>query len=705
MPIRSSLPFLGFLAAAWLCGCATTGDAERPTGPVVKQLEIDGTKKLDEDEIKKKILTAEKSWWRFWEDAPRYEPNAWLADLRRIERYYQANGFYDAKVISDAVKPLPGNTVALSVRVEEGESTTISRIDVTGLEGLSKSHQKTTLEDLPLKVGDVFLEENWSGVKEHMTLQLRELGYAEALVKGEVFVDVDKRQAAITLQAEPGIRYKFGNIFVATDPNPKVRAARIIEQAQGAVKQGDWYSESALSEAQSRVFQMNVFGAVKVNRGAPDPVSGTVPVVVDVREAPFHTVRAGGGVGIDQTHNEGRLLAEYTDRNFLGGLRRFTVRGRVGYAFLPSALAVIQKSANAQSPSPIFSTLVEFEQPRFLFRDVRAQGTLEVARGVEPAYRYFSGRTRLGAIWQPHPSFSVFPSYNLEAYFIDSGSAILDQGASPSLRSNCSRCFLSYLEQTVEWDRRNDRQDPRRGFYAAISVQEGGGPLGGSFNYIRILPDVRYYAPFFEERLIIATRLRAGTLITSDESSPVVARFFSGGPGMRGFNNRRLSPMQARVNIDPAPTLDSAGNLVFPEQFRASVDTVPVGGNALFEGTVEARYAVTESLVLAVFYDTGTVTTVGFNPGNIAQNLQHAIGVGFRYRTLIGPIRVDFARRLNIGPPLPVAPANLSGLPIRLSQEYPRYSGCFGIGETHDPSISGAPESPCAFHLSIGEAF
>lgn len=693
------------LICALLCGCATTGDAERPTGPTVTALEIEGTDKLDEGDIKKKILTTEKSWWQFWENPPPYEPNAWLADLRRIERYYQAHGFYDAKILSDEVKPLSSDSVSLRVRVQEGEPTKISRIDVRGLEALSADHRERALEDLPIKVSDIFLEENWLGVKGQVRTQMHELGYAEAEVTGEVFVDLGKREAAIELEIVPGRRYKFGNIFVATDPNPKVRAARIIEQAQGAIKKGDWYSESALAEAQSRVFKMNVFGAVKVNRGAPDPAAGTVPVVVDVREAPFHTVRAGGGVGVDQTHNEGRLLAEYTDRNFFGGLRRFTVRGRVGYAFLPSVFAVINKSANAQPPSPIFSTLVEFEQPRFLFRDVRAQGTAEIERGVEPAYRYYAGRLRLGAIWQPHPSFSVFPSYNLEAYFIDSGSAILDQSTSPSLRSNCSRCLLSYLEQTVEWDRRNDRLDPRRGYYLAISIQEGGGPLGGSFNYIRVLPDARYYAPFFDERLIIATRLRLGTLLTTDESSPVVARFFSGGPGMRGFNNRRLSPLQARVRVDPAPTVDASGNLVFPEKFRASVDTVPVGGNGLFEGTVEARYAVTENVVFALFYDTGFVTSAGFDVGSVAQNLQHALGFGFRYRTLIGPVRVDFARRLNIGPPLPVAPADLGNLPIRLSQEYPRYSGCFGIGERNDGTIAGAPESPCTFHLSIGEAF
>jgi hypothetical protein len=60
------------------------------------------------------------------------------------------------------------------------------------------------------------------------------------------------------------------------------------------VKQGAWYSETALLDAQSRVFKMGVFGAVKVNRGAPDRASLTVPVVVDVREAPIERITATG---------------------------------------------------------------------------------------------------------------------------------------------------------------------------------------------------------------------------------------------------------------------------------------------------------------------------------------------------------------------------------------------------------------------------
>ena len=113
------------------------------------------------------------------------------------------------------------------------------------------------------------------------------------------------------LQVKPGPRYRFGNIFVATDANPQVAPAAHHRAGAGrGSRKGDWYSETALAEAQARVFRMGVFGAVKVNRGAPDREAGTVPVVVDVREAPFRSMRLGGGVGLDSARQEGRVLGE-----------------------------------------------------------------------------------------------------------------------------------------------------------------------------------------------------------------------------------------------------------------------------------------------------------------------------------------------------------------------------------------------------------
>jgi translocation and assembly module TamA len=691
-------------------GCAhANGETAPPEGPVVKDISIDGTKRLDEDDIKKKILTTETPWWgQIWpfHEVHYFDPNAWQADLRRIERYYQAQGYYQAQVLRQEISPEGEDAVRLRVEVTEGQPTHIAGVDIRGLESLPSDHQDAALKNLPLHPGAVFHEEDWAGLKQKIQSALREQGYAEAKVEGEVRVDVVTRQADVALEIDPGQRYRFGTIFVTQDDRPKVPSRRIIEQAQGAIHPADWYSESALSEAQARVFKMGVFGGVKVNRGAPNRAAATVPVVVDVREAPFHTQKLGGGIGVDQTRNEGRVLGEYTDRNFLGGLRRFTVRAKVGYAFIPGIFAVLSpRETQTQQARPgwTLDALAEIEQPRLIARDFRGQLTIGAEKRLEQAFEYISGRAKVGVIWQPIPELSVFPSLNYELYRL---SGVLTQSTSvgsqglgclPDELGSCN-VALSYGEVQVEYDRRDDRSEPRNGYYAALSVQAGGKIMLGDFNYLRVQPDVRVYKTFQPlDRFTLAAKLKLGTLVplAGTPESPIVARFSSGGANsMRGFDNRRLSPMLL------VPTSDSTGGFAATPLGLERAETIPIGGNGLFESSVEARYRFTDSLTAAVFLDMGFVSPGSFDfgdPAFIPRNTLMAVGIGARYLTPVGPIRIDIAHRLDVGAPLP-----LFGPPSLVPVSHP---GCFGIFPTRNPSYAGAPEGQCAFHLSIGEAF
>jgi translocation and assembly module TamA len=692
---RGALTLAVFALA--LGGCAATNASLSPedeaVGPIIDELELVGVKQVDSGDLKKHILTSAS----FLEGLPwvgetqRFDPNTWQADLRRVERYYQARGFYQARVEGDEVIPTGKDNVKLRVRIDEGAPTLLSELRVEGLDALPADLREKVLAKLPLALGKVFLEEHWLEEKAQLAQRLREGGYAEAAVTGEVQVDLATRTAKVRLVAAPGVRYRFGKVVVATDANAQVAAARIIERVSGAATPGDWYNEAALAEAQARVFQFGVFSAVKVNRGAPDREEGTVPIVVDVREAPFHSRRIGVGLGIEQTRQEARVTGEYTDRNFFGGLRRYTLRGKVGYAFLPDVLAVANGSASSKS-GVIADLTNEFEQPWLLGPDVSLQASLELKSGLEPAYNFQGGGVRLGVPWRPRRDLTVFPSYNFDLYFL-SGPALLG-GQSPAVTFGCpSPCIVSYLEQTIEYDRRDDRTEPRSGYYLALSLQEGGGPLQGAFTYLKIQPDVRGYVSFGEDRLTtVAARLKLGTLLAQGGQSPIVSRFFSGGAQMRGFNTRRLSPLMAVANAEDG--------LAATTGLRPGA-TLPVGGDGLFEASVELRQRVFGDFVVAVFADSGFVTSSSLSFTSLdyyARNLLLAAGFGLRYLTAFGPIRLDLAHRLPLGPPLPV------GMPANGGVDYPTYGSCFGLGSA-PAGYAGSPEGLCSFHLSIGEAF
>ncbi len=706
MSNRASV-WLALIALLW--GCSTA--RQKPDEPEVKSLHIEGTHQVSEGSIKDKILTEATSWLPF-SGKKYFDPNAWQVDLRRIQRFYQAEGFYQAKVVENVITPKPPDGVELTVKVQEGKPTRINRLEVEGIDALPADHRKQVLSEIKIKVGDVLKEDEWEALKGQLQSKLHELGYAEASVGGEIFVDVERALANGRLNVDPGQRYRFGDIVVATGPRPRVPTAWIKDQAEGAIKKGNWFSESALAEAQNSLFKMGVFGGVKVTPAAPNRQEGTLPVVVDVREAPFHSLRLGGGIGVDQIRNELHLLSEYTDRDFLGGLRRLTLRARVGWAFIPNLYSVLANiTADAPNNGPIYKLLAQLEQPRFFNRNLRLYTSIDSEKGLEQAYSFIGARARVGVIWQPHPALTVFPTYNIEIDWLSSGQATLidSNGAvssSPALLFGCpnQRCQLSYLEQQITWDRRDDRLEPQRGYYLSISFQEGGGPLGGTFRYLRVEPDARFYASFFKgQRLTLAARVHFGSLFPAHgQTSPIVSRFYAGGAASeRGFNYRRLSPLFAAGTSTTAPHNGFINTIGAPDGI-----TVPIGGNGLAEGSFEIRYNITGNLLLAAFWDMGFVTVENLVDGWRHQanyffgNMQYAVGLGLRYRTIVGPIRLDIARRLPIGPPLTIVN---QPIPVNLP---PPDTTCFGIGFLGGKGTrAGSPESVCAFHISIGEAF
>ena len=130
----------------------------------------------------------------------------------------------------------------------------------------------------------------------------------------------------------------------------------------------------------------------------------------------------------------------------------------------------------------------------------------------------------------------------------------------------------------------------------------------------------------------------------------------------------------------------------------------------MFEASVELRWAVSENWVLALFNDWGLVPDRPWGSGqDLSQSLYTALGFGVRYRTALGPIRVDLAYRLPLGGPQQLT--NPERVPFRSAP------GCFfGAGSglpfsdpyvrSPDPAaFAGSPDNSCSAHLSIGEAF
>lgn len=707
-----------------LAACATTPPT--PDSQEVDEFDIEGEKQLKESDIKDKIVTSQSSWFPAWVPfigkKEWFDPITWQADLRRIERFYEANGFYQARILEDVVTEVKPHHVKLLVRLREGLPARVTSLDVKGLEPLLPAMRKSVEDELPLVIGDIFLEDGWAKTKGTLSSRLRELGYAEAQVTGEAIVDAEHATAALTLNIVPGIRYRFGKLFVATDPNAAVPAKLVADQASPDFPKDAFFSESAMAAAQARVFQMGVFAGVKVNRGIPDRDAQTVPVVIDVKEAPFRSVRFGGGFGGDLIRQEVRLVGEYTDRN-LGFSRlffknsrldRLTLKAKLGVAFLPNVVDVIRSTAFSKW-GPVGRIYAEYEVPRmFELRTLSFQSSLDLLRTLDNTYDYWALEAKLGVIWRPRIDLTIFPSVNFNSFLLQTPIELRD--TAPPAAIGCPQapalCLVAFLELSMELDKRDKRLEAKEGYYLRLSTAGGVSSAEKFRPFVRVTPEARGYVSFGgRKQFTLAGRARFGMLLAPENDAPIVVRYTSGGASMRGFQQNRLSPQLAVLTGDPVPQCPNKTKITGEDACPQDGTTLPIGGSGLFEASFEARWQISENWVLALFNDWGIVTEKPlWQSENLFSSLYTAFGFGVRYRTALGPIRVDLAFRL----PMVGGPQQVTNTANTAFRSAP---GCFfGLGSGNpvsDPYVraptpanyAGSPDGLCSAHLSIGEAF
>ncbi|HXU81390.1 MAG TPA: POTRA domain-containing protein, partial [Polyangia bacterium] len=459
---------MAVVVAVGLSGCAAR---QRTDAPMVHSLKIEGNHRLSSKAIKQKILTTETSWLPF-ASKKYFDATVWEADQRRVERLYEASGDYHAKVVRAEVIQRPKNRVDLVLHIQEDQPVLIDRVHIAGLDGLPARERERALDDFPLEPGSPFREGDWQSAKGALRGKLRGQGYAQVDVDGQANVDVGRYQATLELLARPGPKYRFGEITVVNQPGSRIDPNLVREQVALALAD-KVFSDDLVDEAQRRVFAMGVFSTARVRTGAPDAATGRIPVVVEVREGPFHTLKLGGGVGIDQIHNEVRLISEWTDRDFLGGLRKLTAQAVAGWAFIPNTYAVVRNQLD-EGPrhGPIFRAKLDFEQPRLFARpSLTFESLLESARTLEQSYNAIGGRARNGISWRPFSTVTISPAYQIHGYWLNGPKSASLQAAPLVLGCKKDPCFilLSYLEQSATWDKRDSPLEPKKGHYLTLS--------------------------------------------------------------------------------------------------------------------------------------------------------------------------------------------------------------------------------------------
>lgn len=702
--VRRGVAICALASTALAGGCATV-----PAGhSVVDSVDVRGAEEEDASEVEERLATAPSP--KFLGlfrgvvyDYAVFNRRTLDIDLARVERYYRARGYYDARVRAGRVVTTAEGHVAVTIEVEEGLPVRVRKVKVEGVADLPEAVRARTLDKITstLPSGALFDEEVYQAAEQGAARTLTNAAYAFAKVTRAATVDVAARAADITYVVDAGPAAVFGEItFEGLDRIPEAPVRRAFDTEPGSP-----YSTSELDAARVSVLDLGVFANVEVR---PDltPTNkqrATVPIVVRVEPTKLHSVRLGGGVEADLIRTDVHASIGWEHKNFLGGLRKLSIEFRPGLVFFPTRLPSLQSPEHLL---PEEKSRIELSQPGFL--EARTRGLVRgeyniypvlLSPQVDPAASVLGYREFRSTVGMDRSLWKVFGqlTYNYQRNAPFTYVGVLD--------SSLAGVSLGYVGLLTQLDLRNDKMSPHKGFFLANELQVAGG-LGDARD-LRIQPELRIYVPL-TKRSTIALRSSVGFLFPFNYGSMLAdgasgrgmrfiidraawvkdvqlvyfRAFYSGGPNSnRGYPLRGVGPHGAIPFFNPtlaAVDLADGCERSNPD-YSAARCAQPLGGMSLWEQSVELRFPVTGPLASALFCDTSDVSPEKLNLR--FHYLHLSCGSGLRYATPVGPIRLDVGYRV-------------PGMQI--------------LGETH-PEVDGDPGTvfgaPIALSLGIGEAF
>ncbi|MBB4265676.1 BamA/TamA family outer membrane protein [Roseospira visakhapatnamensis] len=441
-----------------------------------------------------------------------------------------------------------------------------------------------TLDPVGLTVGDPARAEAVLSAEARLVADLRTAGRPFAEVR-------DRRVAVNHARRAMGVR-----LLVDAGPPAVFGATRFVgldRMKQDALAdripwtEGDTFDRALLDRYRTTLLSTRLFRSVTVKPGEAPDDAGRLAVIVTVTEAPPRSI----GAGLRYSTEDGpgaRFSWEHR-----------TLFGRAESLRVNLDVALYEQSAE-----------VLFEKPRFLHPDQSLRLSSAVTRADQAAYQGLSLETTAALDRRLNDRWRVSAGTTVELANLD------DQGES-------RQSVLVGLPLGATRDTTDDPLDPTQGTRLGLTLTPYTGQVEDqtvTFGVADVVASA-YWAPLDGDRLVLAARTRLASLFGADAGDvPATRRLYSGGGGsVRGYGHQRIGPLDD--------------------------DDDPTGGRSALEVGLEARIKVTETIGLVPFVEAGAVSEATWP--DFAEPIQYAAGLGGRYYTDFGPLRVDIGVPLN----------------------------------------------------------
>jgi len=536
-------------------------------------IHIKGNQHIDLEAIEDVLDVERHSIFAFWkEDIPHIKDKLLPTLENTLESFYISEGFYDAKF------KIKETNTKLDIKISENKPIKITQVENTSDYPIDAF--------LALHKGDIFKSTTFIAIKNRIIQALLEEGYCSYQLDTKAYVDLVKHSAELTYKLKKGGLCTFGkaNITGIKSIDEDVILSRV------RAKEGERFDPKKVQETYSGIYALNSFDTVQVS--VDRKIYNVVPIDIALHEVE-NAYHFEGGVGYD-TYIGPRIHASLVKKNFFGNAQETGIR----FSWSKREQLII---GDYYKPAlfPLFGYWIDFGI-QLGYSNLEYRGFKEKKTFAKVYLEHNEGRLKLR---------TGLALENIDIELLDN--LRKSEALRQAIKEGNFLLFYPYAD--IVYDARDDKLNPKYGYYLAASLEYGLPYKEDASTYTKTLLEGRLIHTF--DRLTLASVLKVGIVDMHSQDLPESKFFFAGG----SFSNRAYG--FNTIGVINSPTSDSIA-----------------GASSLLNLSLEADYPIWDKLYGAVFTDNTMLNEKSYD---FSGDIITSAGVGIRYLTPIGPFKVD----------------------------------------------------------------
>ena len=558
----------------------------------IKSINFEGNRAVTSDKLKTLITTKEKGIF-----TPGYFDKRILeGDIEAIEDLYRGLGYLSAKAKGEITFDESKTEGYINISVNEGIQTIVEEIMV---EGNTVFSREEILKLLHFKKAVPYNDVDLGEDRYRILSLYSKKGYIYAEVDAKRYFSEDSSGAFINFRIYEERPVTIGKVIIRGNQDTKDKIIR----RELVVKDGDIYDQEGVLRSIQRVYRLGLFSQVKFEPVDLYSKLEKKDMLLTVKERSAGAFEFGLGYG---DYDKFRGFLELSYKNIGGYNRQVSLRGEAG--------SIEKRYA------------IGFKEPWFLNNpiDFRASIIKEEKRSINietKETRYETKRTAGLAgiekgITDELKGSLLYQYEEVETFNIQPGAIIT--------KEDTGTLGISSINPSIILDTRDDPFNPRSGILTGLVAKFATRYFGSGVELYKITVQGSWYLKLWEG-MVFALSGRGGLAraFGKTEEVPIIERFFLGGrTTVRGYAQDTLGPKGS--------------------------DGTPTGGNTFMLFNGELRFSAFKDLGLITFVDAGNVW-LSSDPAKI-EKPKYTVGVGLRYETPVGPVRLDYGHKIKREP-------------------------------------------------------